>query len=43
MAACINESKRDLGHAASALIESANTHGGKDNISVILVEVSAAK
>jgi PPM family protein phosphatase len=35
----IIEEKETLTHAANALIRKANHHGGKDNISVILIEV----
>ncbi|MGZ8269879.1 MAG: Stp1/IreP family PP2C-type Ser/Thr phosphatase [Methylophilus sp.] len=31
----------DLAHAANTLVQKANQHGGKDNISVILIEVLA--
>jgi protein phosphatase len=43
IATCINESKTDINRTASALIELANANGGSDNVSVILVEVSAAR
>ncbi len=33
------ESKGKLEQAANALVQKANLHGGKDNISVILIEV----
>ncbi|MDX1915183.1 MAG: Stp1/IreP family PP2C-type Ser/Thr phosphatase [Methylophilus sp.] len=35
----LTESKGKLEHAANALVQKANLHGGKDNISVILIEV----
>jgi protein phosphatase len=35
------ENSDDLAHAANTLVQKANQHGGKDNISVILIEVLA--
>lgn len=40
---CINESITDIEHATNALVGLANSRGGSDNISVILVKVGAAK
>lgn len=35
------ENRENLAHAANTLVQKANQHGGKDNISVILIEVLA--
>jgi protein phosphatase len=35
------ENSDDIAHAANTLVQKANQHGGKDNISVILIEVLA--
>jgi PPM family protein phosphatase len=37
--AIIIENRDNLSHAANMLVQKANQHGGKDNISVILIEV----